>query len=219
MAYDNEEHQVLRLMQEVRVINKHVPGLSAAHIEMHNEIRSMITQFGMPTFFLTINPADVFNSLVKFLAGSEINIDRLLPEQVPNYWEQALLIAKNPVIAAKFFNIYMKAFIQTLLAYDSSGKDLEGGVLGVVKGYYGCVEAQGRGTLHCHMLIWLEGGLNPDEIKQQVLQDENFKTQLLNFMEDSISTSVPNDPDPTLTEPSSIYYPCSIRDINQGVGT
>lgn len=166
MAYDNEEHQVLRLMQEVRVINKHVPGLSAAHIEMHSEIRSMITQFGMPTFFLTINPADVFNSLVKFLAGSEINIDQLLPEQVPNYWEQALLIAKNPVIAAKFFNIYMKAFIQTLLAYDSSGKDLEGGVLGVVKGYYGCVEAQGRGTLHCHMLIWLEGGLNPDEIKQ-----------------------------------------------------
>ena len=53
----------------------------------------MITQFGMPIFFLTINPADVYNPLMKFLAGSEINIDHLLPEQVPNYWEQALLVA------------------------------------------------------------------------------------------------------------------------------
>lgn len=31
-----------------------------------------------------------------------------------------------------------------------------------VKAYYGCVEAQGGGTLHCHMLVWVEGGLNPD---------------------------------------------------------
>ena len=38
-------------------------------------------------------------------------------------------------------------------------KNNEGGILGLVKAYYGCVEAQGRGTLHCHMMIWLEGGL------------------------------------------------------------
>ena len=147
------------------MINSHVPGSSAAYIDMCNQIRAMITQLGMPTFFITINPADVYNPLVKFLAGSDIDIDQLLPEEVPNYWKQALLVARNPAVAAKFFNIYMKAFIHTLLSCNTNADHSEGGIFAVVKGYYGCVEAQGRGSLHCHMLIWLEGGLNPDEIK------------------------------------------------------
>lgn len=198
------------------MINSHVPGSSAARIDMLNQIRAMITQFGMPTFFITINPADVYNPLVKFLAGSDIDIDQLLPEQVPNYWEQALLVARNPAVAAKFFNIYMKAFIHSLLGCNANGEHSQEGIFGVVKGYYGCVEAQGRGSLHCHMLIWLEGGLNPDEIKNRVLQDDSFKIRLLNFLEDSISTSVPDDPDPTLTVPSSTHHPCSVRGMNRG---
>jgi hypothetical protein len=80
-------------MQEVRVINTHVPGSSAACIDMHNQIHVMICQLGMPMFFITINPADVYNPLIKFLAGAHIDIDQLLPEQVPNYWEQVLLVA------------------------------------------------------------------------------------------------------------------------------
>jgi hypothetical protein len=70
----------------------------------------------------------------------------------PNYWHQSVLVAKNPVVAARFLNLYMKAFISALLGYDPDQKNLEGGILGVVKAYYGCVEAQGRGTLH-----WVEG--------------------------------------------------------------
>jgi len=80
-------------MQEVRVISKHVPGSSVAHMEMCNEIQALTTQLGSPTFFITINPVDVYNPLVKFLAGNDIDIDYLLPEQVPKYWDQALLVA------------------------------------------------------------------------------------------------------------------------------
>jgi len=117
-------------------------------------------------------------------------------------------------VAAKFFNIYMKAFIRTLLGHDPHNKNSEGGIFRPVKGYYGCVEAQGRGTLHCHMLVWLKGGLNPDEIKHHVLHNKSFKTQLLNFMEDSISTSVPDDPEPMLAVPASVHHPCSIQGMN-----
>ena len=49
--------------------------------------------------------------LSDFFGGRDINVDNLLPDQVPNYWEQAILVAKNPFVAAKFFNLYMKAFI------------------------------------------------------------------------------------------------------------
>ncbi|KAJ7214545.1 hypothetical protein GGX14DRAFT_336174, partial [Mycena pura] len=108
----------------------------------------------------------------------------------------------------------MKAFISCLLKYDPSHRNSEGEIFGVVKGYYGCVEAQGRGTLHCHMLVWLEGGLNPDEIKRQVVADPDFKDRLLAYLEDNISNAIPSDPVPNATLPSSLYNPCSVRGVN-----
>jgi hypothetical protein len=77
---------------------------------------------------------DVFNPVIKFLAGSEIDLDKLLPEDIPDYWDQTVLIAKNPVIAAQSFNLYMKAFISALLGCDTEqNTDLEGGIFSVVK--------------------------------------------------------------------------------------
>jgi Helitron helicase-like domain at N-terminus len=110
----------------------------------------------------------------------------------------------------------MKAFIRTLLGYDPKQENLAGGILGVVKGYYGCVEAQGRGSLHCHMLVWVEGGLNPNEIRDRVINDKDrdFQQRLLAFLDDTISNSIPVDPDPDLTIPSSDHHPCSVRGIN-----
>jgi len=94
--------------------------------------------------------------------------------------------------------------------------DLHEGVLGTVSAYYGCVEAQGRGTLHCHMMIWLEGGLNPNEINDCILQSEEqgFKGQLLQYLEDTISTCIPEYP----CDKPSIFnekaHPCATRGVN-----
>jgi len=66
----------------------------------------------------------------------------------------------------------MEAFISAILAYDPKQVNTEGGILGLVNAYYGCVESQGRGTLHCHMLVWVEGGLNPNQIRDRVLQGD-----------------------------------------------
>ena len=215
-AHDEEERKVLDLMKDVNTISSHVPGSSASRVAMRNEIRALTTKIGLPSFFITINPADIYNPIVKFLAGEDIDIDSLLPEQVPNSWEQSILIAKNPVIAAQFFDTVVKAFFSTLLGYDPTQKDLTGGVLGLVKGYYGCVEAQGRGTLHCHMLVWLEGALNPNEIRDRVLKngDSQWGQQLIRYLDDAITNIVPDDPDPQLTIPSSTHHPCSVRGVD-----
>jgi hypothetical protein len=53
-------------------------------------------------FYITINPVDVFIPVTKFIAGSGIDIDKLLPEDIPDYWDQSVLIAKNPVITTQF---------------------------------------------------------------------------------------------------------------------
>ena len=215
-ANNENERKVLNLMKQVNAVTSNVPASSSSRVAMRNEIRALIMEKGLPSFFVTINPADVYNPLVKFLGGADIDIDNLLPEQVPNYWEQSVLIAKNPFVAAKFFNIYIKAFINSVLGYNSKEKKLDGGILGTVNAYYGCVEAQGRGTLHCHMIIWLEGGLNPDEIKQKIIDqgDDNFRKRLISFLDDTISNNVPEDPDPDLTTPFFQYHPCSVRKVD-----
>jgi hypothetical protein len=81
-----------------------VPGSSAARVAMRNEIRGLMIEKGLPSFYITINPADVFNPIVKFLADAEIDIDTLLPEDIPNYWDQSVLIAKNPVVESISFS-------------------------------------------------------------------------------------------------------------------
>ena len=206
----------MNLMKQVNIVTSNVPGTSASRVTMRNEIRGLMIEKGMPSFFITINPADIYNPIVKFLAGAEIDLNNILPEQVPNHREQAILVAKNPFIAAKFFNIYLKAFISAVLGYDPEENNIDGGILGLVKAYYGCVEAQGRGTLHCHMMIWLEGGLNPNEIKERVIDkgDMDFRDRLIQFLDDSISNSIPDDPDENISIPSSTYHPCSVRGPN-----
>lgn len=214
-ATDEDEKRVLRLMKEVRGVTSTVPGSSQARIEMRNEIRGLMMTHGMPSFYITINPADVFNPIVKFLAGAEIDIDNLLPDQVPDYWEQSILVARNPLVAARFFNIYMKAFVKTVLGYDPNRRasSPDGGVLGLVKAYYGCVEAQGRGTLHCHMMVWIEGALNPNEIRDRIVKDHDmdFAKRLLEMLDDAISTAIPPDPGPLGESGFDSFNPCSIR--------
>lgn len=214
---DPEERRVTDLMKEVKAITSHVPGSAASRVTMRNEIRGLMMTCGMPNYFVTINPADVYNPLVKFLGGADIDIDALLPEQVPDYWEQSILVARNPAVAAKFFNVYIKAFITSVLGYDCDDDEVrrEGGILGKVNAYYGCVEAQGRGTLHCHMLIWIRGGLNPDELKIKLMQEPNgeFSQRLIHMLDDTISNTVPFPRSVTGQNLEERIHPCSIRGV------
>ena len=155
MAYTEGEHTVLQLMNEVKNINSKVAGTSGSHIAMCNEIRALMNAYSMPSLFLTINLADVYNPLVQLLAGKSINIDA---------WDQSILIAHNPVISTKFFDTMITTFIKSLLAHIGTGH-WHMGIFGIIKAYYGCIEAQRQGTLHFHMLVWLEGALGPNALR------------------------------------------------------
>ncbi|KAI1781878.1 hypothetical protein LXA43DRAFT_1155258, partial [Ganoderma leucocontextum] len=101
----------------------------------------------------------------------------------------------------------MSAFVKTLLRWDPGVSPPAEGVLGTVKAYYGCVEAQGRGTLHCHMLVWVEGGLNPQTLKEKLISDDShqFGSSLAAYLEDLINTEMPQTPagiEPSSFEPT-----------------
>ncbi|PBK96127.1 hypothetical protein ARMGADRAFT_1045257 [Armillaria gallica] len=93
----------------------------------------------------------------------------------------------------------VKAFIKTILVYDPKQENLEGGALGVVNAYYGC----------------MEGSLNPDEIKNRIMLDNDieFQNRLLAFLDDSITNEVPPEPHPDFCVPSDGIHVCTLRGI------
>ncbi|KIK33915.1 hypothetical protein CY34DRAFT_60120, partial [Suillus luteus UH-Slu-Lm8-n1] len=64
-AYTPEEEKVRRLLKEVNGVTSHVPGSGSARAVMRNEIRGLMFDKGLPNFYITINPADVYNPIVK----------------------------------------------------------------------------------------------------------------------------------------------------------
>jgi hypothetical protein len=150
----------------------------------------------------------------RFLAGNDIDIDNLLPHEVPTYWEQAKLVARNPCIAAEFFHTYINAFMSAVLGYDPKQRSLTPGILGITRAYYGCVEAQGRGSLHCHMVVWVHGGMTSDQIRERATADVAWRDRLIEFLDDTVCNVIPADPDPSMTVQSSEHHPCAVRGID-----
>ncbi|KAJ6609359.1 hypothetical protein B0H10DRAFT_1813899 [Mycena sp. CBHHK59/15] len=72
-------------------------------------------------------------------------------------------------------------------------RECKRGVFGRVKHYYGVFEAQNRGSLHLHILIWLEGALSPKLIQEKATADAFFKQQLFAWLESIIKHDLPSD--------------------------
>ena len=61
------------------------------------------------------------------------------------------------------------------------------GILGFVNGYFGVVEAQGRGSLHVHMLLWLRHAPNANEMLE-LLTHTDFCEKVAKYVEFNIRT-------------------------------
>ncbi|KAJ6579753.1 hypothetical protein B0H10DRAFT_1637725, partial [Mycena sp. CBHHK59/15] len=65
------------------------------------------------------------------------------------------------------------------------------GLFGRCTAYYGMVEAQGRGTLHCHMLVWIAGNPSPQDLRDRMTANPTFKTDVFTWLESIISCELP----------------------------
>ena len=85
----------------------------------------------------------------------------------------------NPYAAAQFFNFIVHTMLEMLMGITlhASHVTSEKGVLGQVTAYFGVVKAQGCRTLHLHMLMWLAGTPNSDEM-EIALKSSDFRDKL-----------------------------------------
>ncbi|KAJ6622841.1 hypothetical protein B0H10DRAFT_1787574, partial [Mycena sp. CBHHK59/15] len=115
------------------------------------------------------------------------------------YDERGIFVARHPGPAAEYFDLVITHFIDVILKYNPKAKlnpdgtDPGVGLFGRCKGYYIMVEAQGRGTLHAHMVVWIEGNPSPQDLRDHMAEvDGQFKSTIFKWMESIISCELPD---------------------------
>ena len=175
--YSNTADQrISALMKHIRIIGGHVQGSAHSRSSLRTKIHALCFYLGLPSLFVTINPADIRSPVALYFAGINLDLDKILPEALGTTYERAQIIATHPVATAKFFNCLIKNILKSLVL---------GGVLGPTKGYFGTVESQGRGSLHLHLLIWLDHQFTPTQLRDQI-QNDDFRAKLLEYLEDIV---------------------------------
>ena len=176
------EQDLLRLLNDVGMVARELPGTAGYKRRLRNEIRSLIYFRGTPALFVTLNPSDIHNPLVRLLAGDEIDLERAQQGVELSEWQRTVHAASHPAACAMFFHLVISTFIDVILRHGRP----ERGLFGRCNAYFGTVEAQGRGTLHCHLLIWLEGHPNPQSMRDMMDASPGFRADLIQWLESLI---------------------------------
>lgn len=161
----------------------------------------MVSSKGLPNIFITLNPSDITNPIVSFWDSNmseptmQFNLDTLLGA-FPNTTDRSKLVCDDPVLPAQFFHTVITAFIESFLGFEAPAnatRTVDGVKQGKLlndtiftgegsrglKGFYGTVECQGRGSLHVHMLIWLSGFPNHEGKLSLLLHFDEQRATLL----------------------------------------
>jgi hypothetical protein len=170
------EKACFQVIKDLDHVAGKVKGSTTSKKYMRNEIWSLIAFCGAPSWYITLSPADIQHPICIYYADTK-------EEFKPNflsYDERIRMVCKNPVAGARFFHFIVETFITDVLGVDSA----HCGLYGDTKAFYGTVEQQGRLTLHLHMLLWIIGSLNPQEMRQRVMQsDSEWNCKIINWLE------------------------------------
>ncbi|KAJ6524708.1 hypothetical protein DFH09DRAFT_854384, partial [Mycena vulgaris] len=106
------ESSVFELLRYVDYVSDHIEGSDAEVLIMRDENQAISRSTGTVSIFFTLNPADTYNPLSAFTAGSDINIDTLFddPDSQFTSFERARLLAANPIAGAAFFKLMVDQF-------------------------------------------------------------------------------------------------------------
>lgn len=146
---------------------------------------------GPSALFVTVNQNDIDEPVVQVFAGESINMDRFSATAGPSEQTRARNVALDPFAAALAFNYMSIVLLEHLWGVKKTDFTTSSsvGALGTVEAYFGVVEAQGRGTLHLHMMVWLKDAPTAEEM-ERFLKDEGFREKVKAFISMHIRSHV-----------------------------
>lgn len=171
------------LRQHVHATAGRVQGSDQARYQLWSQIWATSIYLNPPSIWLTINPCDLHDPIAQVFIGEDIDLDAFLATMGPDKEKRARGIAADPYAAAKFFHFLICTILETLFGVEVTQYQVktETGIFGKVSAYFGTVEAQGRGSLHLHMLVWLAGAPTSDEM-HTLLQEASFREKVCTYI-------------------------------------
>src|ERR1700678_3111244 len=173
------EKSCFQILRDLDAISGKMHGSTTSKKYMRSEIWSLINYLGSPSWYITLSPADIQHPICIYFADTTEKFSPTLPM----YDERARLVCQNPVAGARFFDFMVRTFLEDVLGV-RPGADKREGFYGHTSGYYGTVEQQGRLTLHLHMLLWIAGNMNPEDLRVKILEESSaWRQNLIRWLE------------------------------------
>ncbi|ODO08832.1 hypothetical protein L198_00565 [Cryptococcus wingfieldii CBS 7118] len=157
-------------------------GSVGSHRNRRKELRALLRHSGMPSLFVTLNPADSKNFVVSVMAGRDVDLDERLglsdelKEEVSQRFSAA---SADHGACAEGFHFMVEKFINVFLPYGSPE------------------------ALHIHMLIWLEHAPSPLELRKHEKENPEWAAEVCRWLDTVMSGSLPEG-----AVPSGRYPPC-----------
>lgn len=186
-----DEAKAFKVLNQVRLHSAHLNGSDGKRIQFRNEIQSMIFRYGLFNLFITVNPYDKHDPIMLRLAGKDVNLWKSLDETVHSAWSRLQHAAQRPDLAALFFAYVSEAFLEIFLKHNQT----EEGFFGHTLAYHGDCENQGRSTYHMHLVVWLRDHLSPDDLKERLSKDVEYRNALFAWIEEHIRRNLPGQKD------------------------
>ena len=174
-------------MQHLYATGGRVKGSDQMRIGYRSQLWGTSLYLGPPSIWTTWNLNDIHEPVLEKLGGSNIDLDDFCNTAGLNSEHRSKLVAQNPYVCAKSFQFLVNRLLEDLLGIRCNDGRVhsEMGVLGKLSGYFGVVEAQGRGSLHLHMLLWLANAPSCDEM-QELFKGEEFRVKVTSFIKHNI---------------------------------
>ena len=239
LASDQEfPHNLSAAMNALQMGHADVMGTDGHRRLCRYEGNAYMTLFGEPVVFCTPNLADTKQPLLLVVQGVEIRLEDSFiagNETLPKYRDMMKRLAGDPVGQALVFDKMMKLFFIHVLGVRPellenrrrvrpsadqnwctdgvAASSFGPGIFGPVLAFRGEIEAQGRGSLHPHILVWLLG-MRPADVLRMLQRDPgSLQTRLATWMKQRASPM-------QSTRPSSVKRaPPEVRPPRPGRGT
>jgi Helitron helicase-like domain at N-terminus/PIF1-like helicase len=192
------EKKAFQVLSKLHFLVRDLKGSVGYKQCRRNEIRALIKRFGTPALFVTLNPCDIQHVLVGVFGGLTAEQWRGMTVR-----DRAKFVATHPGAAAQLFDVMISKFLSVVVRFRKG----EPGLFGTCEAYYGMVEAQGRGTLHCHMLLWLKGNLSPQALRDRMSEDCSFASSVITWLESIIHCHLPGMTEPLRETPQTPLLP------------
>jgi len=189
--FSNPSVQALRT--QLTAVRSHVQGTDESRKNIRSKVWGTTVMQSPPSLWITINPSDTQDPIAQVMAGVDIDMDQFDATLGPSSKERGANIAKDPYAAARFFHFVVAAVLEELFGITGTKRgrkvSRKDGIVGRVNSYIGTVEAQGRGTLHLHIIMWLVGAPTSEEMKS-LLTSESFRERVCDFIRATISADI-----------------------------